>query len=198
MMRALIKSLIGNRQLPPGASLGLLAAMFLLSGCGYRAGFLIPTEIRSVHVRVAENQTFWREAIKTDNLDPSLPPAAPRPAHGMNLNLTERLKNEIVRRTPLKIMDEDQADSVLSASITGVKPVVLLRDASDNVLSQRVTIFVDFVWTDRRNGRILARGERIARPSDFVTARGESFTTASRKSFDYIAEQVVERMQEGF
>ena len=197
MMRITIKSTIIRRRQAAALILSVLA-MALPAGCQYRAGFLIPPDVRSVHIRVAENKTFWRDALKTDNLDTSKPLAAPRPAHGMNLDLSERLKNEIVRRTPLKIRNEEAADSVLTAAITGVKPSVLLRDAGDSVLSARVTISVDFVWTDRRNGRVLARGENIVRPTDFLAARGESFTTASRKSFNYIAERIVERMQEGF
>ena len=176
----------------------LLAGAMLLTGCGYHAGFLIPADVRSVHVRVAVNETFWREAVKTDHLETDQPLPAPRPAYTMEIDLTERLKNEIVRRTPLKIVSEDAADTVLSASITDVKPNVLLRDASDDVLAQRVTIRVDFAWTDRHTGRVLARGKGIARPTDSLTVRGEGLTSASRKSFDHIAERIVEQMQEGF
>ena len=90
------------------------------------------------------------------------------------------------------------APITLLSSITGVKPRVLLRDAVDNVLAERVTITVDFIWKDRRSGRVLAEGRGVSRPTDFTVPRGESFTTATRKSFDYIAEQIVEHMQEGF
>lgn len=176
----------------------LLGAASLMAGCHYRAGSLIPADVHSVHVRVAANETFWREAVKTDNLPTASPLPGPRPAYTMEIGLTERIKNEIVRRTPLKLANQNEADSVLSVSITKVKPKVLLRDASDDVLSERVTIDVGFVWTDNRNGRVLAKAGRLNRPTDFLTARGESFTTAARKSFDYIAEMIVERMQERF
>jgi len=134
------------------AVLFIAAAAALTAGCGYHAGFLIPADARSVHVRVVSNETEWREAIKTDNLDTSKPLAVARPAYTMELDLSERLKNEIARRTPLKIVNENEADTVLTASITGVKPSVLLRDAADDVLTERVTITVDFVWRDRRTG----------------------------------------------
>jgi hypothetical protein len=116
----------------------------------------------------------------------------------MELDLTERIKNEVVRRTPLKIAPEERADSILEATIRKVEPLVLLRDVNDNVLSQRVTISVDFTWRDRRTGRIHAEGKNIVRPTDFTVARGETFTSATRTSFDYIAEQIVEQMQESF
>ncbi len=174
------------------------SALALLHGCGYRAGFLIPADIGSVHVSVVRNETFWREAVKVDNLSPPALQTTSRPPFAMELDLTERLKNEIVRRTPLVLAGQEDADSILSTSITDVKPRVLVRDASDNVLAERVSITVGFVWKDRRSGRVLAQGSGLARPTDFLVPRGESLTTATRKSFDYVAEQIVERMQEEF
>lgn len=176
-----------------------MAASILLAGCGYRAGFLMPSDVRSVNVRVTENQTFWHEAVKKDNLE-GVTPRAPgvEPAYVMAVELTERLKNELVRRTALKMEDADRADSVLETTITGVEPAVLLRGADDEVVAERVIIRVDFVWRDRRNGRILAAGKGVSRPTDFMVPLGESFTTGTRRSFDYVARSIVEQMQEGF
>jgi len=169
-----------------------------LTGCGYRSGFLIPGDIKTVAVRVASNETFWREAVKADNMESPMLAATPRPAFPMELDLSERIKNEIVRRTRLRLSSEDEADSILTASITHVKPSVLLRDAGDDVLAERVTVSVDFVWESVPDGRVIARMDGVSRPTDFLVARGESFTTATRKSFDYIAELIVEQMQVGF
>ena len=149
-------------------------------------------------MRVARNDTFWQEASKTDNMDPAAPPPTARPAYTLEMELTERIKNEIARRTPLELRVEDEADTVLDATIRAVRPTVLLRNSRDEVLSERVNILVSFVWTDRRTGRVIARADNLQRPTEFLTARGESFTTATRRSFDYIAEQIVENMQEGF
>lgn len=179
-------------------AMAALAGGIPLAGCGYQAGLLIPADVHSVSVRMVRNETFWHEAMKVDNLEPAAALSAPRPAYTMEVELSERLKNEIVRRTPLRLVDEDRADSLLTASIVRVEPKVLLRDAQDNVLAQRVDVRVDFTWRDRRSGRVLAEGKGIARPTDFLTARGETFTTAARESFDYIAQMIVERMQEGF
>ena len=169
-----------------------------LAGCGYRSGYLMPSDIETIAIRVTSNETFWREAVKEDNMESPMPAATPRPAFPMELDLSERIKDEIVRRTSLRLSSEDGADSVLTASITSVKPSVLLRDASDGVLAERVTVSVDFVWRSVPDGRVIARMHGVSRPTDFLVARGESFTTATRKSFDYIAELIVEQMQVGF
>ena len=176
----------------------MVSGILCVTGCGYRAGFLIPADVKSVHVKVAANDTFWREAVKTDNLPTDEPLPGPRPAFTMEVDLSERIKNEVVRRTPLKMANAHDADTTLKVTISDVAPHVLIRDANDNVLAQRVTIDVSFVWADNRNGRVLASATGLQRPTDFLTARGESFTTATRTSFDYIAEMIVERMQERF
>ena len=176
----------------------LLLCAAMLAGCGYRAGFLIPSDIKSVHIRVADNEAYWREAKKTDNIDTALPQPGPLPAYTMESDLTDRIKDELLRATPLRVVDEDRADSILTATITAVQPRVLWRDANDDVLSGRVEIKVSFTWTERRSGRVLASGTGLSRATDYVVPRGESFTMAARRSFDFIARQIVERMQEGF
>jgi hypothetical protein len=181
------------------ACAALLAAAGLFSGgCGYQAGFLIPADVHSIHVRVVGNDTFWHEAVKVDNLQGTGEPSSTRPAYTMELELTDRLKNEVVRLTPLRIASEDRADSILEATIHSVQPMVIARDANDNVSLAQVTISVDFVWRDRRTSRVYKQVKGVTRPTTYTLARGESFTSATRTSFDYIAEQIVEQMQEGF
>ena len=174
-----------------------------IAGCGYHNGFLIPADIKSVHIRIADNETFWHEAKKVDNLNAGkegegVPNPGPLPPYTMESDFTELLKNEVLRRTPLRVTDADRADSVLTATITAVEPSVLMRDTNDNVLSERVEIKVSFTWQDRRSGRVLASGNGLTRPTDYVVPARENFTMAARRSFDFIARQIVDRMQEGF
>jgi len=168
------------------------------AGCGYRSGFLIPADVRSVHIEVAANETFWREAVKTDNLDTAEPLPAARPAYPMAADLTEALQREVVRRTPLRVRRAAQADSVLKATITDVKLRARRRDGADNVTVGEVDVVVDFTWTDRRNGRVIAQGSGLHWPTNYYLRQGETFTTAARRGMDYIAELIVEAMQEGF
>ena len=170
----------------------------LLAGCRYHAGFLIPADIKSVNVQVASNETFWREAVKEDNLNTAMARPQPRPAYPMIVALTEKIKNEIVRRTPLLVKREAEADSILKATITDVRNRVLTRDGQDNMTVGEAEVTVRFEWIDRRTGRILASTSGISRPTDYHLLQGESFTTAARSSYDYIAEQIIEAMQEGF
>ncbi len=179
---------------------GLFALLLAWAGggCGYRSGWLIPPEVETINIEVAANETFWRDARKSDNLVAMGFATAPQPAYPMTVALTEEIKNEVVRRTPLRHVREEDAESSLKATITDVRLNVLDRDAADNVVSARVEVVVDFVWTDTRNGRILARESGISRPTDYHLRQGENFTTAARREFEFIAERIVEAMQEDF
>lgn len=170
----------------------------LLAGCGYHTGFLIPADVRSVCVRVAANETFWREAVKEDNIDTAMARPQPRPAYPLVVMLTERVKNEIVRRTPLQVKRESEADSILTTTVTDVRNRVITRDGKDNMTVGEAKITVRFEWIDRRTGRVLASKSGISRPTSYYLLQGESFTSAARSSYDYIAEQIIEAMQEGF
>lgn len=182
-----------------GRIVAALLAAALLTGCGYKAGFLIPADVHSIHVSMADNRTSWREAWKVDNLSPTPAPSpGPRPAYTMEAELTEHIKNEVVRRTPLRLAEASRADSILTTTITSVNVSVLVRDGQDNVTSERITIALDFIWRDRRTGRILAEGKGLTRPADYEGPQGETMTTAVRRSFDRLAEMVVEQMQEPF
>ena len=178
--------------------LALAALCGATAGCGYRTGFLIPDDVKTIHVAVVENRTFWKEAAKRDNIDPAMTVAETFPAQTMEVDLTARIRNEVVRRTPLKLAPRAEADSVLEAAIIAVVPKTLLRDARDELLVQRVTIQATFTWTDRRSGRALARQRVVSRPTEFNRDLGENFTTAARRSLDYVAERIVEGMQESF
>ena len=169
-----------------------------LAGCRYNSGFLIPADIKSVNVQVALNKTFWREAVKEDNMDTAMARSQPRPAWPIVVTLTESVKNEIARRTPLELKRAAEADSLLKTAITRVRNQVLERDGKDNMTVGQAEVTVEFEWIDRRTGRVLASGSGISRPTSYHLLQDESFTSAARTSFDYIAEQIVEAMQEGF
>lgn len=176
----------------------IIGLLLFIGGCGYKSGFLIPANVQTVHVQMPRNETFWREAVKRDNLEVDTDSVVLQPSQTIEVDLAERLKNEILRRTPLQLGDEDRADTVLKTTITNLQPSVLIRNPEDEVLAQRVTVQVDFEWVERRTGRIIASGAGVMRPTDYNAARGEDFTMAVRRSFDFVAKQIVELMREDF
>jgi len=181
-----------------GAIVIALTLCGALAGCGYHMGSLMPDGVRTVHIPIVGNRTDWKEPWKSDNIPPAATVNAPRPSRVMELELTESLREEVVRRTPLRLAARKRADSVLQAEIVRVKADTLLRDTEDELLAQRVTIEVAFTWTDRRSGRVLVRRRVVSRPTEFNRDLGENFTTAARRSCAYLAEQIVEAMEQDF
>jgi Lipopolysaccharide-assembly len=176
-----------------------LASMLIIAGCaGYQVGTLIPADIESVNVMIVGNNTFWRFSEKVQNLSPTRTESSPRPAHPMTVTLTRRISEEIVRRTHLKLKNGETADSILEARILDVDHKTIQRDGKDNLTRGEMSIVVEFTWRDRRTGRVIASRGGISRATEYNLDQNESTTTAAGRSFYYIAERIVEGMQEGF
>ena len=153
------------------------ACALCLTGCGYRASSLITPDVTSVHVRMFDNRTF---------------------RHEIEVALTEAIKDEVARRTPLKIRGAATADSELSGTITKVTSSVTSYDQKDRVFSQSLTVTVAFEWRRRGDGRVLARASGLSTSADVVALRNETQGTATSEAFRDLAELVVERMQQDF
>jgi hypothetical protein len=155
----------------------LLLGLTLLAGCGYRAGSLIPSDVHTIAVDVFDNQTFRR---------------------GIEIGLTEAVQREIRRRTPLKTVDKSRADSVMTGNIVDVTQSVHVKDPKEQVVTEDITIFVNFRWTDRRTGRIIAQGNRISYPIRIYAPLGENIASGTEESTRHLAEQIVDRMEGGW
>lgn len=151
--------------------------MTALTGCGYHAGSLISADIKTVHVAMFDNKDF---------------------RHEIEFALTEAVKNEVVRRTHLKLADRTSAQSVLEGTILRIEPSTIAFDQFDQVFSQGLTVHVDFRWTKQGDGRVLASAEELSYTAQLVAVRGDTETTATAVAFRDLAKLIVERMQEDF
>lgn len=147
------------------------------SGCGYHAGSLIPSDLRTIHVPMFDNLTFRR---------------------GLEFRLTEAIQQEMLRRTHLKIVPADEADTILTGAISDFQGSLLVRDVTFRVIAEDVTIYINFKWTDRRTGRILAEGNNVSRTVRLYATRGETVGSSTTESFRWLAEDVVDRMEGGW
>ncbi|MEW6357427.1 MAG: LPS assembly lipoprotein LptE [Planctomycetota bacterium] len=146
----------------------------LLMGCGYSSRPVLKSGVDSVYVPVFDNQTFRRE---------------------LEFPLTEAVKNEILYKTQLKIVPKNKADSILKGDIVEYQERVLTEDTNDNVTETRVFIYINVQWIDQRTGRVIMKRDRLVRPTEFVTAKGETLATANAEAFDDLAELVVQAME---
>ena len=74
----------------------IIALFALISGCGYTTKSLISRKINSIYIPIFENDTFRR---------------------GLEFDLTSAVKDEIMSKTKLRILQKDSADTILTGRI---------------------------------------------------------------------------------
>lgn len=166
----------------PGHAILFFACLALLSfciistvSCGYSSKSLLRSNVRSIYVPIFDNNTFRR---------------------GYEFDLTKAVRDQILLRTRLNMVDKDEADSILIGKITGVDENVLIEDRKDNIVESRVSVTIDIRWVDRRTGRTIVERRNIKRPTEFIVLRNETLTSSSNEAFVKVAQSIVDAMEE--
>ena len=151
-----------------------VAFVFVLaSGCGYSQKSLINRKINSIYIPIFDNDTFRR---------------------GIEFDLTKAVKDEIMSRTSLRIVQKDSADTILSGTVREVKESALSQTA-DNIVESRVTIYADITLSDRRTERVLISSSQSG-AAEFLVARGENVQSATEEGIANLAEKIVNNLEE--
>lgn len=146
-----------------------------LAGCGYSSKSLLRTNVRSIYLPIFENDTFRR---------------------GYEFELTKAVRDQILMRTRLDIVDKDEADSILFGKITTVDENVLIGDTRDNIVESRVSVGIDIRWVDKRTGRAIVDRKNITAPAEFIVRRFETLDSAGEESFVRVAQSIIAAMEE--
>jgi hypothetical protein len=147
----------------------------LISGCGYSTKSLISRKINSIYIPVFENITFRR---------------------GLEFELTKAVKDEIMSKTNLRIVQKDSADTILYGTIKAVNEGIITQDITDNIVESRVTIYVDIKLVDRRTGRTLKSESDLKKSSEFIVKRGETIESAAEEGLIGLAQIIVNNLEE--
>ncbi|KPJ59245.1 MAG: hypothetical protein AMS15_07125 [Planctomycetes bacterium DG_23] len=149
----------------------------MLAGCGYSNIALIPTDINTVAVGIFQNDTFYR---------------------GLEFELTRALVQEIERRTHLKVVERERADTLLTGTITEVYERVLVEDQADQPTEKQITIVINFRWEDLRSGEVIVSRNNFRQTAEYIIPAGETLITARSEAFADVAERIVEQMEGGW
>lgn len=169
------KFLPGNR-ITSFISVALLVLFTIFIGsCGYSSKSLLRSNVRSIYIPIFDNNTFRR---------------------GYEFDLTKAVRDQILLRTRLDIVDKDEADSILFGKITGVDENVLIEDREDNIVESRVSVTIEIRWVDKRTGRTIVERRNIKRPTEFIVRRNETLTSSGNEAFVKIAQSIVDAMEE--
>jgi hypothetical protein len=164
---------------------GWLLLPLLLCGCtAYQIGSqtLYPPEIQTVYVPVFQSNSFRRN---------------------LGERLTEAVVKEVESKTPYKVVNDPNADSVLTGRIVEEHKSVLVPILTGDAREIQVGMRVEVSWVDRK-GRLLRAADPIPCPAeiaevsstgDIVPEVGQSVATAQQQAICRLAEQIVGLME---
>jgi hypothetical protein len=159
---------------------GVTAGAF--SGCGYTVGNNFPPEIRTIAVPMFTSKSFRR---------------------WVEIQLTEGVQKEIQRRTPYRIVKDEDADTRLVGKLIDVKKGVLGLDQYSDARELQISFVVDVTWEDLRNGKQLMQKQvpltaaeaSFLSNSEFAPEVGQSLATAYQQSIDRMSRAIVDMME---
>jgi len=149
-------------------SAALLAAVLMLTGCGYKLGEIRPTPMRSV--RDLSVPTF-----KNNTYEPRL-----------EVMFADTLVKRLQQDGSYHIVNSDQADAILNCTITKIDRNAL-RSVQNNVLATSefgLTVQVRYDVVDQKTGAILMSGVAVGRTSFFS---GNDLQTIERQAMSNAA-----------
>jgi hypothetical protein len=144
---------------------------------GYAAGSLHPKDVATVAVHIFENETFERS---------------------VEFELADVLVKEIEARTPMKVVPDRRADSILTGRVRSVRRELLSRSRQTGLSEEiMVSITIDFTWRDVRSDRVLVERQFFSGHGLFVPSRptGEPIELGRFTAVQQLARDLVEEMR---
>ena len=132
---------------------GIVVALLLAAGCGYRTHFPIPEHIKTFSVNTFRNKTLER------NLD---------------FEFTEALIHEILARTQLRVARPGEADLEIDGEIESFDRHTLRRKRYDEKMEVRYLLAVNIEAFDTRKNVVFFQGRRIVERAEFSLNLGET------------------------
>ncbi len=153
----------------------LICAAFvfvLVSGCGYSQKSLIDRKINTIYISIFENNTFVR---------------------GIEFDIAKAVKDEIMSRTSLRIVQKDSADVIMTGEIGGSAQAALSQ-SRDNIVESSVSISASVELLDTRTGRTMGAG--VGGSASFIVDRGENVQSATEEAIANLARGLVDNLEE--
>lgn len=159
-------------------TLAALAALLVaLPACvSFTKQGLFAADRDEVYVAFFDNDTFFR---------------------GLELDLTERVVDEILSRPGLTLSSKDSAEVYLSGRLTAVRRRVLSENPNQAVTSRNSTLVAKIELIDARTGRVY-KTRTLQQRGEFVPALGESVEAAESEAFVLLARDIVRLLEKDF
>lgn len=110
------------------------ALLLLLTGCGYSPRPFLRAEFRTIALRNLENRTY---------------------EHGLEMKVTESVRDEFIFDGTLRVVEEAQADLLLSGAVTDYILEPLARARDGRAESRRLRIRTKLTLKNLRTGEVI-------------------------------------------
>jgi len=152
----------------------------ILCGCtamsGYSNESLFPKDVKSVCLKMFDNQTFRR---------------------GVEYELSDALAKRIEAHTPYKIIsDPDRADSVISGQIVSLGERQLSTERETGVvLEKQLELQAVVNWKNFKTGELLIDNQSVSASASYSSFQMQEFKYASTLAANNLAQKIVELME---
>jgi hypothetical protein len=163
---------------------GLLLCISLAGCIGYQVGTasLYAPDIATVYVPMIESDSYRRD---------------------LGERLTEAVCKEIELKTPYKVVNTPNADSILSVRLTRDSRKALIRNAFDDARLSENEIRTQVNWLNRRRLQIVPtqvipvppEAVAISSTSNIIPEAGQSVATQQQQAIVRLAQQIVGTME---
>jgi hypothetical protein len=156
-----------------------------IAGCaGYQvgAGSLYAPDVTTVYVPMIESDSYRRD---------------------LGERLTEAVVKEIELKTPYKVVDTPDADSVLSARLVRDTRRTLAENAFDDPRVSETELRAEVTWLNRRRLPLVPM-QSVALPPELVVVSqtsnlipevGQSVASSQQQAIERLAQQIVSTME---
>lgn len=162
-----LKSMIYRKLL---AALFLLTLSFISQSCFYSFKGSLPAHIQSIAIPLFENQT---------------------PEYRINETITDLLVQQFMQEGVLRIMDENDADSILEGAVRSINDAPYTYNEAEQVEEYRVNIGLAVTWYDTVEDEV--RLEENVSGFGVYDARESQVTRddAIQEAVDKIADKII-------
>ena len=155
-----------------------------LSGCGYTQHAHLPNDIKTIAIPTFKNEIPPKEQF------------AYRP--GLEIELTNAIRDRFIFDGNLKVVDETKADAILQGAVISYEQEGLRFDHLESVQEYRLFLVIRFKLIDQRTKKVLIEEPNFSGRSEFFVSRSPTSTrkaSANSATFD-LARSLVDRIVE--
>lgn len=149
----------------------LLVSCSLLAGCGYQVGDILPE--RTIAVPIFHNATLYR---------------------GYELSLTRVVISDLLTTTPLRVVSQSDADTVLYGTIHKIQQFTISKDESRQAIELDVVVETQIRWV-KKDGTEILPARMISETMHVQVQQGQTVANAIGNSLHKLSRKIVANLE---